>query len=103
MDLTWQLEPDVGDVPLLMERLEQIVNSDPGRPEALGPWRDEWVQKRVVRALSKRGGPGVVPLLEGLLEHVAGRPVPRGQQAVKRAKLVESIEEALRLLGGGAA
>lgn len=103
VDLTWQLEPDGGDVPLLMQRLEQIVNSDPGRPEALGPWRDEWVQKRVVRALSKRGGPGVVPLLERLLEHVAGRPVPRGQQAVKRTKLVESIEEALRVLGGGAA
>lgn len=102
VDLLWQLEPAAGDMPFLKERLEQILSSDPRQPETLGPWGDEWVQKRLVRALSKRGGPGIVPHLDKLLEHITRRPAPGGKNAVKRSKLVESVESALRLLGGGA-
>ncbi len=101
VDLLWQLQPAAGDLPFLMERLEQILNSDPRQPKALGPWADEWVQKRLVRVLSKRGGPGVVPYLEKLLDHIARRPTPTGKDVAKRSKLVESVENALRLLGGG--
>jgi hypothetical protein len=96
VDLLWQLQPSAGDAELLLERLQYVLQSDPLRPETLGPWANDWVQKRLVRALFRTRVAAAYPLLQHLQDHVAARGEP--VEPVERDKLNDSIREALIVL-----
>jgi hypothetical protein len=99
VDLMWLLSPAEGDVAYLLERLNCILESDPERPQELGPWKDEWLQKRLVRALHKLGVRQALPALKALQAHLDRRGEPKDE--IKRAKLESSIREAIRALEAG--
>lgn len=99
LDLMWLLQPAAGDGAYLIGQLQQILESDPKKPEKLGPWSDERVQKRLVRAVVKTGETGALGYLKRLQEHVASRGEPKDLK--KRKKLMESIDGAIRDLGRG--
>lgn len=94
IDLMWLLNPVESDITYLMDKLHSILASVPHKPEELGPWRNEWVQKRLVRALHKRRTIGAVADLHRLLDHIAARVKPRDM--VNRSKLVDAIKMAIR-------
>ena len=93
VDLTWLLRPSDGDTAFLRERLQHIVTSPPQHPAVLGPWADEWVQKRLVRALTGLGITAAVPDLQRLQAHIPLRPEP--DDPAKRDRLVEAVEDAV--------
>lgn len=93
IDLTWLVGPEPGDLALLQEKADLITASDPSRPDLLGPWGHEWVQKRLVRALSRIGGVQALAQLRALQQHLARRGPPK--DAVERDKLARSLAEAL--------
>jgi hypothetical protein len=97
VDLMWQLGPVAGDADWLLGRLRHIVSSDARRPEALGPWKDEWLQKRLVTALYRLDVAEAVRDLLALSAHIAQRGLPKDE--VKRGKLIQSIADALHRLG----
>ena len=79
--------------------MRSILASDPLKPKGLGPWGNEWVQKRLVRALQKRRVVGVIPDLRRLQEHVAARG--QRKDSGVRVKLEDAIKVAIQELGGG--
>jgi hypothetical protein len=99
VDLMWLLSPVESDISYLQGQLHSILARDPLRIEGLGPWSNEWVQKRLVRTLEKRGVVGAVPDLYRLQDHVAARG--KSKDSVNRGKLVDAINVAIRDLEGG--
>jgi len=77
VDLMRLLSPVESDIPYLQGKLHSILASDPRKPEGLGPWRNEWVQKRLVRTLQRRGVVEALPDLRRLQDHVARRGEPK--------------------------
>ena len=105
VDLTWLLRPEQGDECYLIDQLSLILASSPEQPQELGPWADEWLQKRLVRALQKLRVTAALPDLRLLLEHLRSRATPKkpvnGSQiwweleAAKRERLVEAVGDAI--------
>lgn len=96
VDLTWLLRPAEGDTAFLLQSLERIVVSLPQEPAELGPWRDEWVQKRLVRALTGLGITAALPDLRRLQEHIPLRSAHTNTiNAAKRDRLVEAVNIAI--------
>jgi hypothetical protein len=95
VDLTWLLRPAERDTAYLLERLQHIVDSPTQRPAELGPWADEWVQKRLVRALVGLSVTAALPDLRRLQSHIAGRLKPKDKDAPKRDRLVEAVNDAI--------
>ncbi len=90
IDLTWLLPPAEGDTAFLLERL-QLIASNP--PEA-GPWADEWVQKRLVRALLRLNVTAALPDLQRLRERLR---LATGKSA-KRERLSKTVRDAIEAL-----
>ena len=99
IDLTWLLPPEVEDVDYLLGKIDLICESDAERPEMLGVWKNEWLQKRLVRALHKLGVIQALPALKELKTHVSERG--KSKKEIERNKLEISIREAIRALGTG--
>ena len=66
VDLTWLLQPAKGDTALLLKQLHHILAGSI-KPD---PWADDWVQKRLVRALAKLGVMAALPNLLRLREQL---------------------------------
>lgn len=98
IDLMWLLQPAEGDNTYLLEKLEFILKRDPREPKMLGPWSDEWLQKRLVRALGRTGVTQALVPLKKMQTHVAGRGSTK--YTAKRQNLEESIKDAIRDLVG---
>jgi len=90
IDLTWLLPPAEGDTAFLPERLNHLVSS---LPES-GPWADEWVQKRLVRALMRLNVTAAVPDLQRLRERLRQAT---GKSA-KRERLSKTVRDAIEAL-----
>jgi len=87
IDLTWLLQPAEGDTAFLLERLQHIAYN----PPESGPWADEWVQKRLVRALVRLGVTAALPDLQRLrdrLRSAAGK-------SARRERLNTAVRDAI--------
>ena len=107
VDLTWLLQPNEQDKIYLHGQLQRILATSPEQPDELGPWADEWLQKRLVRAIQKLHMADVLPDLRSLQKHIQRRPAPRESadrlemEAAKRERLLEAVEEAITELQVG--
>lgn len=99
IDLMWLLQPAEGDDTYLLEKLEFILKSDPHKSKMLGVWEDEWLQKRLVRALGRTGVAQAIGSLKNLQEHVDSRRDTK--HTIKRKNLEESTKDAIRDLESG--
>jgi len=104
VEFAWLLPADERDAPYLMEQLQRILASPPERPKTLGPWADEWLQKRMVRMLVKLRVPGALAELRRLQEHIRQRPFPQESaglpqmwrtKAARRTRLIEAVEQGI--------
>jgi len=104
VEFAWLLPADERDAPYLMEQLRRILASPPERPKTLGPWADEWLQKRLARMLVKLRVPGALAELRRLQEHIRLRPIPQEAaslpqmwriKAARRTRLIEAVEQGI--------
>jgi hypothetical protein len=104
IDLTFLLKPQAGDTDYLHGQMQRILASSPEHPEELGAWADEWLQKRLVRAIQRLHVSEALPDLRRLQEHIRRRlsvKPPSNQAdmtdlaALKRQRLVEAVEDAI--------
>ncbi len=110
VDFMTFLPPEDGDEAYLRQRLADILASDPLQPASLGPWADEWLQKRLVRNLVKLHFPGLTPAFRHLQEHIQQRPAPVENQrlpqpwrrkSATRKRLTQAVSEGLTELQTG--
>lgn len=110
VDFMTFLPPEPGDEAYLRARLAAILASDPLQPAGLGPWADEWLQKRLVRNLVKLHLTGLTPALRQLQEHIQQRPAPVENQrlpqpwrrkSASRKRLLQAVSEGLTELQTG--
>jgi HEAT repeat protein len=90
IDLTWLLRHAEGDGAFLLERLQYIL-TNPVKPD---PWTDEWVQKRLVRALARLGVTAALPDLQRFNEQlraVSGKSAKLERLTKAVAESVESL------------
>lgn len=99
VDLAWLLASQAGELAYLCDKLQFILASPPERPDVLGPWKDEWLQKRLVRSLNKVGGPELLPDFARLRAHITRRPPAKSR--IKRERLVEAVDNAVRQFESG--
>jgi len=90
IDLTWLLQPAEGDTAFLLERLQHIASN----PPESGPWADEWVQKRLVRALARLGVTAALPDLQLLSERLRSAT----KKSARRERLIKTVREAIENL-----
>jgi hypothetical protein len=104
IDLSWLLPPAEGDEEYLRAQMQRILASSPDHPKELGPWADEWLQKRLVRAIQRLRTADTLDTLRRLQEHIRSRPAlkPVKSAAIKyalvyakRMRLAEAVEEAI--------
>lgn len=107
IDLMWLLRPVAEDQRFLWEQLQQVLDSSPDHPETLGLWADEWLQKRIVRAIQYLHLVSFLPDLKTLQTHVRARPspllagqgnLPLEKTGPKRERLIEAVQEAIEEL-----
>jgi len=99
IDLMWLLQPVKEDDAYLLEKIKFILKCDPRKPDRLGVWADEWLQKRLVRALGRTGVTQALGSLKNLQEHVDSRGDTK--HTIKRKNLEESIKDVIRDLESG--
>jgi hypothetical protein len=106
VDLCWLLPPVATDQIYLREQLQRILASSPQTPDTLGPWADEWLQKRLVRTSQHLRLVEFLPQLRQLQAHVQARPMPLLSEGTaqpwqkgraKRERLLRSLDEAITM------
>jgi hypothetical protein len=103
IDLIWLLLPkeDLARTEWVQkygERLYELLGFDQEdiQRDSSPPWKDEWLQKRLVTALGRIGSKEAIPHLEQFAQNVTQRPRPERPTAQrKRNELQYSIRRAI--------
>jgi len=104
VDFMTYLPRQEGDEAYLRTCLQRILDSDPSDPQPLGPWADEWLQKRLLRNMIKLHVSGITAELRRLQEHIQQRPqtpedrrlpLPWRRKAASRTRLLQAVNEGL--------
>ncbi len=104
VDLCWLLQPVAGDRIYLQERLHDILDSSLQESKTLGPWADEWLQKRLVRAVHHLHMTDLLPELRQLRSHIRTRSLLQSSEKAekaflktkpKRERLLASVDTAI--------